>query len=98
MKTGLHQMIFRLNESGLIAEYKRDETDLGEDVHIQIASFYPAYLKRSYIIRTDGGMRGKNPDRDEGSKGWKLSNHLNTAGCARESSSRPYGGSGKKRP
>ena len=35
----------RLNESGLIAEYKRDETDLGEDVHIQIASFYPAILE-----------------------------------------------------
>lgn len=45
MKTGLHQMISRLNESGLIAEYKRDETDLGEDVHIQIASFYPAILE-----------------------------------------------------
>lgn len=29
MKTGLHQMISRLNESGLIAEYK-DETDLGK--------------------------------------------------------------------
>lgn len=50
MKTGMHQIIARLNESGLVAEYNREETDLGEDVHIQIASFYPAVLDKIRVL------------------------------------------------